>query len=46
MAKILLVDDVLTTGATASYCAELLKAQGAVSVFVLTAATTRIKQHS
>ncbi len=44
--QILLVDDVLTTGATASYCAELLKAQGAVSVFVLTAATTGVKQYS
>ena len=43
--RILLVDDVLTTGSTASYCAELLKQQGALSVFVLTAATTKSKQH-
>lgn len=39
--RVLLVDDVLTTGSTASRCAELLKEQGAASVYVLAAATTR-----
>ena len=35
---ILLVDDVLTTGATASYCAKALKRSGAAEVNVLTVA--------
>jgi ComF family protein len=37
-AKILLVDDVFTTGATVSACAEALKKNGAEKVFVLTIA--------
>jgi predicted amidophosphoribosyltransferase len=35
-AQVLLVDDVLTTGATVSECAETLAAAGASSVCVLT----------
>lgn len=33
---VLLIDDVLTTGATASYCARVLRKNGAISVKVLT----------
>jgi len=36
--NILLVDDVLTSGATASYCAKVLKRNGAGNVFVFTLA--------
>lgn len=34
--SVLLIDDVLTTGATASYCARVLRKNGALSVDVLT----------
>jgi ComF family protein len=36
--RVLLIDDVLTTGATLSECARVLKKAGAVSVFAATAA--------
>lgn len=36
--KILLIDDVFTSGATASYCAKALKKKGADKVYVLTLA--------
>lgn len=39
---ILLIDDVLTTGATAMFCSEALKNNGAKKVIVLTAAKSRI----
>ena len=38
--KILLIDDVLTTGATAGMCASVLSEAGAAAVFVLTIART------
>lgn len=38
--KIMLVDDVMTTGATVNECARLLKKSGAEKVFVLTLART------
>lgn len=37
---VLLIDDVMTTGATASACAEVLMAAGAPQVFVITATKT------
>lgn len=39
---ILIVDDVITTGATSFYCAEALKKAGAKEVFILTAAKSKI----
>jgi ComF family protein len=36
--KILLVDDIFTSGATTSYCAKILKKKGADKVYVLTVA--------
>jgi predicted amidophosphoribosyltransferase len=36
--KILLIDDVFTSGATGSYCAKALKKKGADRVYVLTLA--------
>lgn len=41
---VLLVDDVLTTGATASACAEVLMAAGARAVYVLTATRVMLKK--
>lgn len=43
---VLLIDDVLTTGATASACAEALMAAGATRVFVLTATKAVLKRES
>jgi predicted amidophosphoribosyltransferase len=38
--SVLLVDDVLTTGATAHECAKALRKAGAAAVYVLTVART------
>ena len=43
--RIVLVDDVLTTGSTARACATALKAAGAVSVGLLVAARTEAPRH-
>lgn len=40
---VLLIDDVMTTGATAAACAEVLMKSGAPRVYVLTAARTMLK---
>ena len=41
--RVLLIDDVFTTGTTAGVCAGVLKKAGAVSVLVYTFATARVK---
>jgi ComF family protein len=41
--KLLLVDDVITTGATASECARILKKSGAEKVYLVTAARTMLE---
>ncbi|MDX1924752.1 MAG: ComF family protein [Rickettsiaceae bacterium] len=38
--KILLIDDVITTGSTVNYCAKALKKQGAQKVYILSIAKT------
>lgn len=40
--KILLIDDVLTTGATAFHCAKMLKSHGAKEIYILTVAKSRV----
>ncbi|MEG1795389.1 MAG: ComF family protein [Clostridium sp.] len=40
--NILLIDDVVTTGATAFYCASTLKRAGAKDVYILTVAKSRV----
>lgn len=40
---VLLIDDVMTTGATSSLCADVLKAAGATDVYVLTATRAMLK---
>ncbi|WP_298839187.1 ComF family protein [Clostridium sp.] len=40
--KILLVDDVITTGATAFHCAHMLKVNGAINIFILTIAKSNV----
>ena len=42
--KVLLIDDVYTTGATVKECSKVLKKAGANSIFVLTFAHTLIKE--
>lgn len=42
--SVLLIDDVMTTGATATLCAEVLRAAGASQVYVLTATHTMLKR--
>lgn len=39
---ILLIDDVITTGATVFYCAKILRNSGAKEVFILTAAKSKV----
>ena len=43
-AKIILIDDVMTTGATASECVKILKSNGAAEVILLTLARTESKR--
>lgn len=42
--SILLIDDILTTGSTASECARVLKTAGAEKVYLLTVAKTRTRK--
>ncbi len=42
--KILLCDDVLTTGSTMCKCAELLKTKGAAEIYAAVGATTKLKK--
>jgi ComF family protein len=42
--RILLVDDIFTTGATINECARVLRSKGALEVFSLTIARTGIKK--
>lgn len=42
--KIILCDDVLTTGSTLNRCAELLKSAGAADVYAAAGATTKLKK--
>ena len=44
--RILLIDDIYTTGATASECSRVLKMHGARSVLVATIATADVNRHS
>lgn len=44
--RILLIDDVVTTGATAAACAHLLRAAGAEAVFILAMAKTPLHRES
>ncbi len=43
--RILLLDDVLTTGATVNACAEVLKRAGAIAVHVITATRADLEFH-
>lgn len=43
---VLLIDDVTTTGATVSACAQVLTAAGAPRVYVLTATRAMLKEHN
>jgi len=42
--KIILCDDVITTGSTAEKCTELLKAKGAAEVYVAAGTTTKLEK--
>ena len=40
--KVLLIDDVLTTGSTADACAKILKSQGAIWVGIVSLAASKL----